>query len=131
VGGGLRIATLTMNTQSNDKFSIYLYTGTGFMWENEFIKTVNSEQTNILRSTNYISCKGELNKILLFSLTGYYQVDTSNFSDFRILLDGRVSFQITEKVSVSTDMNIRFDHEPPSSVKKYDLEITNGVDYYF
>ena len=131
-GGGMRISALKQRTDKKN-MGLNLYVGIGAMWENETIndKGHGKVKTNIIRSTNYISATWRIDKRFSVVITGYYQPYTQRFSDFRVLSESRFEFHITEKVSINTRLNLRYDSEPPTDVETHDLEIVNGLSYKF
>lgn len=109
------------------------YLGIGAMWENE---TINDKQhgeigTNIIRSTNYISSTWRASERFSVVVVGYYQPYLQRFFDFRVLSESRFEFHVTQTVSISTRLNIRYDSKPPSNLETHDLEIVNGLSYRF
>ena len=131
-GGGLRISALKQRTDKNNT-GVNLYLGIGGMWENETIndKQYGEVETNIIRSTNYISAAWRIDKRFSVVITGYYQPYTQRFSDFRILSESRFEFHVTKRVSINTRLNLRYDSEPPTGVEAHDLEIVNGLSFKF
>ena len=131
-GGGLRISALKQRTDKKNT-GVNLYLGIGGMWENETIndKGHGEVETNIIRSTNYISAAWRIDKRFTVVVTGYYQPYTRRFSDFRVLSESRLEFHVTKTVSINTRLNIRYDSEPPTDVEAHDLEIVNGLSYQF
>ena len=132
-GGGIRISVVKQRKNTKNSTGLNLYLGVGAMWENE---TINDKEhgeidTNIIRSTNYVSGIWRLDKRFTLIVTGYYQPYLQRFSDFRILSESRLDFRATEKVSFNIRLNFRHDSKPPSSVKAHDLEIVNGLSYKF
>ena len=131
-GGGVRISALKQRTdKKNTGLNIYL--GVGGMWENEIIndKGHGEVETNIIRSTNYISATWRIDKRFSVVITGYYQPYIQRFSDFRVISESRLEFRVTERVSFNTRLNIRYDSEPPTDVEAHDLEVVNGLSYKF
>ena len=131
-GGGMRISVLKRRTITSGT-GLNLYLGIGAMWENETIndKGHGEIETNIIRSTNYISAAWRIDKRFTVVVTGYFQPYTQRFSDFRILSESRFDFHVTKTVSINTRLNIRYDSEPPTDVEAHDLEIVNGLSYKF
>ena len=130
-GGGMRISVLKQLTENSPGLNLYL--GIGSMWENEAIndKQHGEIETNIIRSTNYISSTWRIDKRFTVVLTGYYQPYLQRFSDFRVLSESRFEFDVTKTVSFNTRLNLRYDSEPPTGVEAHDLEIVNGLSYKF
>ena len=131
-GGGVRISVLTQRTDTKNT-GLNLYLGIGAMWENETIndKEHGEVETDIIRSTNYISATWRIDKRFSIVITGYYQPYTQRISDFRVLSESRFEFDVTRTVSINTRLNIRYDSEPPTDVEAHDLEIVNGLSYKF
>ena len=132
-GGGIRVSVLKQHAGTKDGTGLNLYLGVGAMWENE---TINDKQhgevdTNIIRSTNYISAVWRINKRITIIGTGYYQPYLQRFSDFRVLSESRIEFHVTPTVSINTRLKLRYDSEPPTDVEAHDLEIVNGLSYKF
>ena len=131
-GGGVRISALKQRTDKKNT-GVNLYLGIGGMWENETIndKEHGEVETNIIRSTNYISAAWRVDKRFSVVVTGYYQPYAQRFSDFRVLSESRFAFHATERVSFNIRLNFRYDSEPPTGVEAHDLEIVNGLSYKF
>ena len=133
VGGGLRVTALKQHVNTKGSTGLNLYLGIGAMWENE---TINDKEhgeidTNIIRSTNYVSGIWRIDKRFTLIVTGYYQPYLQRFSDFRILSESRFEFRVTERVSFNFRLNFRYDSEPPTGIEAHDLEIVNGLSYKF
>lgn len=135
-GGGLRIRWHQRQGTAETPPPLQLNTGVGFMWEREQIDTTSPETndkpvTDIIRSTNYLVVRWNIdNRLALFSTT-YYQFDLRRLSDYRVLWEGRLNFTITKRLSLTVNLNLRYDSEPPRGIKPLDLEITNGISYSF
>ena len=131
-GGGVRISVLTQRTDTKNT-GLNLYLGIGGMWENETIndKEHGEVETNLIRSTNYISATWRIDRRFSVVITGYFQPYTQRPSDFRVLSESRFEFHVTQTVSINTRLNIRYDSEPPTDVEAHDVEIVNGLRYKF
>ena len=132
-GGGMRISVLKQRMITKNGTGLNLYLGIGAMWENE---TINDKQhgeveTDIIRSTNYISATWRIDERFTVVVTGYCQPYLQRFSDFRVLSESHFEFRVTKTVSVNTRLNVRYDSEPPTDVEAHDLEIVNGLSYRF
>ena len=87
--------------------------------------------THIIRSTNYINWTGQLDERITTSATGYYQVYLRRFEDYRIFFQGSLTFRLTTKLAFPLRINFRYDSEPPTGIRKHDVEIFNGLRYTF
>lgn len=135
-GGGLRLLLVEVNANKKEPPILKLYSGLGFMWEQERIsnpKDPDDSLKNLLRSTNYLVLKWEPDDRLLIQATTYFQSDVRHVSDFRMLFDGGLSFTLTGKLTAVIKFYARYDHDPPAglNLKKYDIELTNGLAYTF
>ena len=132
-GGGIRISALKQRTDTKNGTGLNLYLGIGGMWENETIndKQHGETETNIIRSTNYLSAAWRIDKRLTVIVTGYYQPYLQRFSDFRVLSESRFEVRATETVAFNIRLNFRYDSKPPTGVEPNDLEIINGLSYKF
>ena len=134
VGGGFRISPLRKVTESENHRTFNPYIGIGLMWEDEVINDDTSEakiESNIIRSTNYVTWTWRIDERLTSAATGYYQFQPASFSDYRILFEGSIGFRLTKKLGFTTWLGFRYDNEPPANVKKHDLEIVNGLNFTF
>ncbi len=138
-GGGLRIRWRERQTSSDKSSPLQLNTGIGLMWEREQIDTTSQAPgdpehgavASLVRSTNYLVVRWQLDDRLTLFSTTYYQFDLRRMSDYRVLWEGRLNFTITKRLSLTVNLNLRYDSEPPRGIKPLDLEITNGVSYSF
>lgn len=122
-GGGVRIAGKSQKSNSN------IYLGTGAMWEYERFE--DDITTRIVRLTNYINWSAHIDDRIITSATGYYQVHVKRFEDYRILFQGNVTFKVTDQLSFPIRVDFRYDNEPPTAIRKHDMEIFNGISYTF
>ena len=128
-GTGIRIALFQEEEEQSSTSHIYI--GIGIMWEKEVLDINPDDETEIYRSTNYISCRVRTNETTTLAATAYYQPDLDDSSDYRLLFDGTLAFKITDSLAFTFDINYRFDNEPPAGIKRYDTEITNGISLSF
>ena len=130
-GCGLRMRWLRLESGDKGKPASRLYTGLGFMWEQERLKNAEDPLMNLVRSTNYIVFRWEPDARLLLQVTTYFQVDVKRPSDHRVLFNGGLTFSLTGKLSAALRLNARYDHEPPGNIENYDIDLTNGLVYMF
>jgi len=128
IGGGIRTELLS---RSADDKNYRFFIGNGGMWENEEIRTSPISETKIVRSTNYVSIQLQNNNHWNINFVNYYQFNLENVTDYRILMESTFGFKLTSSFSFQTNFNYRYDNEPPPNVKKYDLELTNGISFSF
>ncbi|MBC8455843.1 DUF481 domain-containing protein [bacterium] len=105
----------------HEQFTAFL--GVGLMKENE--EFTSGESAKLLRSTNYLTLKWHSGKIT-FGSTEYFQLDTGNFSDFRILSQNELNVSLFKNFEITTQFNLRYDSIPPTEIESLDMEISNG-----
>lgn len=127
IGGGLRTVALATNFKRAGEQALNFFIGVGLMWEHEKITTDPVTETRFWRSTNYFSARWYVNQLVEWNLVSYYQVHVTRRSDYRVLLDSVLKFNLTRHLTFTTSLDFRYDHEPPFEIKKYDLEMKNGV----
>lgn len=104
----------------------------GVMWEEELLNR-NDLSLNEVYYTSYIRANTSfilsiaLNEKTSFINTTYYQPYFSNFSDFRLLNETNLIFQVTDKLSFSIDFEIRYDSDPPGMLKSSDFNSNFGL----
>ena len=128
IGGGIRTELVSRNT---DKKNYRFFIGNGIMWENEKIRTSPVSETRIVRSTNYVSLQLHNKNRWNINFVSYYQLNLESVEDYRILMDSTFGFKLSNSFSFRTNFNYRYDNEPPPNIKKYDLELTNGISFSF
>jgi len=129
-GAGLRINLPELFCDSvSTPFQVFA--GIGFMYENEQYNIPSSQETNLVRSTNYLTFKWQINATLSFISINYFQFDINKFHDYRFMTDTSLNFLILKNLSFNSAVSFRHDNEPVPDVKKYDLEFMNGLTFGF
>ena len=123
-GSGFRYKVLSQKI-----FSGYL--GLGVMQEGEKYSLDSNLNMNLLRSTNYFSWKIQFNENSSLNNTAYYQFDTKNSSDKRLLYDGDLNIELNKKLAFTLTLNYRYDSEPHGELGKTYTQIKNGIEYSF
>jgi hypothetical protein len=129
IGSGLRFQIINVN---DDQRTVHFFLGSGLMWEHEVLvlSADNLEETQ-LRSTNYISVNWKENERFHLIAIAYFQQSLERGTDYRVLSDTSLIFKLTDNVVFRVSLNYRLDNEPPVDVKKYDLELSNGLNLMF
>ena len=123
-GSGIRYRILNREKLSG-------YVGVGAMHEEEIYNLGSDFNMNLLRSTNYLSWKIRFNETSSLQNTAYYQFDTKNTSDRRILYDGDLNIALNNKLVFTLSLNFRFDSEPHGELGKTYTQLKNGIEYIF
>lgn len=124
IGSGIRIKWMK---SKNTRF----FSGIGFMNEHEKIsETDGIKNRSKWRLTSYNSVfYGKKNWNALF--TNYYQPNSRNFSDFRFLIESKLSVKLNKSLSIVNNVSYRFDNKPPENVASGDLVLSNGIEVSF
>lgn len=130
IGGGLRMEVVETDTAASARHFFRLNAGIGLMGEWEEYDGLEPD-TRLLRSTNYLSFRWQWNEMVTMTGTGYYQFDTRHISDYRILVESVLGVNITKHLAFTTTLNFRYDRQPPEDVRRYDLDIQNGISVIF
>ncbi len=130
IGAGLRTDLIELFSE-NENSPLEFFLGTGLMYENEVYNIEVSPETNIFRSTNYLTFKWNVNSGFSFITINYFQFDIENTTDYRFTTDTSLNFIIFENLSFNSSVSFRYDNEPVPDVKNYDLELTNGITFSF
>ena len=108
-----------------------MYIGNGIMWEHEKLDLTPVSETNIFRSTNYITFNWKFEDRIHLNVVTYFQFNLERFEDHRFLLNSSLGFNITKSLIFKTTLNLRYDSEPPADLENHDLELTNGISFSF
>ncbi|NQV42267.1 MAG: DUF481 domain-containing protein [Candidatus Marinimicrobia bacterium] len=141
VGAGVRFKYSGFTGQdSNSKAPLSMVFGLGLMLERESIDIgsdesagdpVHGDLAELLRSSNYFVVAYALRENLNIQSTTYYQVDTQRFQDYRVLSQSLVVVGLGKRLALTSELNVRFDSEPPGGVNAWDLEFNQGLTYKF
>lgn len=129
-GAGLRTDLIKLFSDIEDS-PLEIFLGTGLMFENERHNVSISSETNLIRSTNYLTIKWQIDNSISFITINYFQFDIERFRDHRLVSDTGLNFLITKNLSFNSSVSYRFDNEPVENVKNFDLELTNGITFNF
>lgn len=140
IGSGLRIKWNETGSIADSSRKCILITGVGLMWEREVIDSgpdgtegdpVYGNLASLLRSTNYIVFEWNPKPAIGFLATGYFQFDTQRLADYRILTRSTLKVGLTKRLSLTLDLNLRYDSEPPGKIEPLDIDFRNGFSYSF
>jgi hypothetical protein len=124
---------------NHERFRGWVGTGTLVEFERRNIAPENQppagpdpvDMTNY-RWSNYVTFLVSLiPKQLALINTAYLQPRWDRFGDVQILDEARLSLKVTDHLSVTTDLSVRFDSRPPKTVEKTDTRVGNGLVYSY
>lgn len=123
-GGGVRFAL-----QTGEK-SAFWY-GTTFIFEHERLDVRKNDshekETTDVRWSNYITTNITFTENLQWTSTTYLQPCIGDFGDIRILHDMNITIAIIEQLSWIIGFQMRYDSEPPDTIKSLDTTLRNGL----
>jgi hypothetical protein len=134
IGAGVRIVFANF-----ERFRLWFGTGALVEFERRDIAAENQppqgpDPVNMTnpRSSSYLTMLLPIIPNHFFiSSTTYVQPRWDIPKDLQILAESRLQVKVTDHLSVTTDVSIRFDSRPPQTVESTDLRIGNGVVYSY
>ncbi|MFZ1729322.1 MAG: DUF481 domain-containing protein [Bacteroidota bacterium] len=127
LGAGTRWHPLRTGYDEND-ISFELFIGIGLMFEHEQYVTSPMEiATDRMRSTNYLTFNTLFTRSTLLRIVTYYQPVISSPADFRFSNESSLDFKVTKALTFSLTASYRYNSRPVLNVKRYDLQLRNGL----
>ena len=128
-GAGFRQNIIEKKKDTTRVFKIDL--SVGIMQEEELLNRTDlpvaeKYYTNYTRSVISIVGVYEVTDVFTIVNTTYLQKCIKDFSDYRLLNETNLMFSINEMLSVSLDLEYRFDSDPPSTLKDTDFNTNFG-----
>ena len=122
-GGGGRYVV----AQDDKVFSLSV--GMGAFREREELDLGTYRETNwAWRLNTYTVYKHRLNDQIVISAIAYYQPSTSDFGDYRALMDAALSVKLTDRLDLKIHYNVKYDSQPvrnPDAIPPIDNYKTN------
>lgn len=133
-GAGLRAVLI-----EKDAFTAWL--GSGYMHERERRNIPSDDRpplgpdaTHVTnhRFSNYLTCVLDLFEDRLAAVNVVYvQPRLDGFRDFQLLEQLSLIFKLSEHFAFTSDLAVRHDSRAPRSVKRTDLQLTQGLSFSF
>lgn len=127
-GGGLRVPYVQRD-------GVGLIQGSGLMVEHENLQRdrveVHPAVLTSVRWTNYLNLRLQLSESVAFNTTAYIQPRLDRFEDVRVLHDATLAIQLTERLSLTTSFNLRYDSRPPDDIASTDASLRQGLQVSF
>ena len=124
-------------TGTGPRFKFYhsdyfrIYAGTLYMFE--YIHNNNRtifERNHRNSGYNYISFTIDINKVD-FTSTAYYQPKLTDFKDYLLYSQSKLTFEITDRLDFVTEFLIRYDSNPFPDIPKKSYNLNNGLLFSF
>ena len=125
IGGGFRYLVV-----DKEKYGVLAGMGLIHEWENWVYDEVKSS-TSILKSSNYVSFYGDVNKHFHFNLISYYQASFESLFVPRISLEVNLNFNITKRLSFTSSFTLYYDKKPVVPIDNFVFKFENGLGYQF
>ncbi len=127
LGGGVRWNAVRMTNEESESL-LELYLGIGAMYEHEEYDTSpENVRLDRARSTNYLTLQWTPSDIAAGSVIAYLQPLITNPEDLRVIAEAAMEWKITGGLHFNVRTSWRYHSRPMTDVKRYDLEITNGI----
>jgi len=129
-GAGFRQNIIEKKKDTTRVFKIDL--SAGIMQEEELLNRIDlpvaeKYHTNYTRSVISLVGLFEVTDVFTIVNTTYLQQYLKDFSDYRLLNETNLMFALNEWLSVSLDIEYRFDSDPPSILKDTDFNTNFGL----
>jgi hypothetical protein len=125
VGGGGRFNIFQTET-------IELSWGTAYMLEHEVYdlptRSLHSPDATAHRWSNYVSFKMLFSKRAGATWITYLQPRFDAFEDLRMLGEGGLESTLTDLLSLTLTLRLRYDSAPPDGIQKYDTFVAAGLE---
>jgi hypothetical protein len=130
IGLGFRQTIIEAGADSASNFKVDLTAG--MMQEEEILNSETllpgeKNYTNYTRTMLSLVLALQLKENITLINTTYLQQYIKNWSDYRLFNEVNLLIGINEWLSLSCDLEIRFDSEPPSSLKDKDINTNLGL----
>jgi len=122
VGAGLRFVLIDRQTAS---------LAVGFTGMFEYEELVSRQIIRTPRNSDYVALRFTATDVLTLRNTIYVQPAFDDPNDIRILNDLEASISLSSWLATTISLDYRFDSQPPSDVKHFDLTLKNGLTVKF
>ena len=130
---GLLGAGIRFNISNNQNHHGFLGVGAFKSREEIEFKAGYSDDgiENLTRFNFYLLSKYKVKPTVEFSNAVYYQPDSNQFSDYRALIQSKLDFIISKKLSFRISLDAEYDSVPSETIEKSDVSYTAGIKYSY
>lgn len=93
----------------------------------EFTNRFDNEREKLCRLSLRPRFKQKLSDRLLFEIMLFIQPDIGNFNDYRLLLESKFEFKVSDVISFLLQFNGEYNSVVPESVEKQDYQLINSL----
>jgi hypothetical protein len=128
IGGGLRFRILKLN-----EFKLRL--GTSYFYEHERYDvpagSVHGSNLFANRFSTYLTLEYEIKDDVKLMMITYFQPQIGKWNDYRIISDNSLIVGLSSVVDLKVSFNLRYDSEPPETIKSTDTFSRFGFSFKF
>lgn len=122
LGAGARIAF----GKKSEKRAFFLGLGGFYEKEELDLDEQGNEVSETVRASTYLVLKFQFNNNVSLVSSTYYQLDVTDFSNFRAVEDASLVSKLTDALSFKLSLNVAHDSEPPPDVERTDTSVNFG-----
>jgi hypothetical protein len=126
-GGGIRLQLINFEPEKDSTSLFGLSFGIGAMYEYELINSNPDYTNNNIRLTNYLSFKWHPAENFICASTTYYQPKVNDFSNVKVYSEIEFAVHFGKYFAFAFDLTYKYHSKPPTGIKTYQVEITNGI----
>ena len=108
-----------------------VYLGVGIMAESQLYDDQENNLQNYFWSTNYLSYKLKIKKDVSINGVHYLQGKLHSDNAYRLLSTLELVHQLTQKINLKSSIEHKYNSNPESNNKEYDLNIKTSIGYKF
>lgn len=127
-GAGLRYKIFTSETFKFRLGSAYFYEIENYDLDEN---SLHDKNVNAHRLSTYSTFEYQIKDGVGFLSVTYFQPDIQNFSDYRLISENTLTFDISELISFNVKFNLRYDATPPDEIKDTDTATRLGISFKF
>ena len=125
IGGGYRFRLF----EKGDSYQGRL--GLGVFYSREEINDTGNTVDEVNRLNSYFTFLYKIKEGLNFLTTSYYQPDVDQFSDYRLLEQLSLEFNLAKGLLYFVTIDISYDSDPVVGLEKNDTSYKSGIKYRF
>jgi len=127
-GAGVRV-TLHGNDSGQTHLGLGAFRSSETLDEDPVLTDGGTER--LWRANIYLAINYAINKQLRIGSTTYYQPDTGDSGDYRLLEQAALKLAVNDQLALKLSLDIARDSRPPQTIKKTDSSFTTGLEYSF
>jgi len=127
-GAGVRL-TLHGNDSGHTYLGLGAFRSSETLDEDPVLTDVGTER--LWRASIYLAIDYAINEQVNIGSTTYYQPDTGDSADYRLLEQAALKVGISDRLALKLSLDIARDSRPPQTIEKTDSSFMTGLEYSF